>query len=117
MKSINKKSRKTRSDTFPLTLHSTGQYCKKIKGKFYYFGSDKQQALKNYLSQANNLHYSQFYQSKSAKQNITIKQLCNLYLDFQEKREDAGDITKRYYSEQVCSSCPDQSGLISAFDF
>ena len=25
--------RKTRSDKFPLTLHPTGQYCKKIKGK------------------------------------------------------------------------------------
>lgn len=25
--------RKTRSDKFPLTLHTTGQYCKKIKGK------------------------------------------------------------------------------------
>ena len=30
-------SRKTRSDKFPLTLHKTGQYCKKIKGKIYYF--------------------------------------------------------------------------------
>ncbi len=25
--------RKTRSDKFPLTLHTTEQYCKKIKGK------------------------------------------------------------------------------------
>ena len=33
--------RKTRSDKFPLTLHPTGQYCKKVKGKIYYFGSDK----------------------------------------------------------------------------
>jgi len=33
--------RRTRSDKFSLTFHPTGQYCKKIKGKMYYFGSDK----------------------------------------------------------------------------
>ena len=49
-------SRKTRSDKFPLTLHPTGQYCKKIRGKMYYFGSDKKQALQDYLDQATFLH-------------------------------------------------------------
>ena len=44
--------RKTRSDKFPLTLHPSGQYCKKIKGHIYYFGSDRKQALENYLDQA-----------------------------------------------------------------
>ena len=41
--------RKTRSDKFPLTLHKTGQYCKKIKGKLHYFGTDKKTALNRYL--------------------------------------------------------------------
>jgi hypothetical protein len=41
--------RKTRSDKFPLTLHKTGQFCKKIKGKLYYFGTDKKAALERYL--------------------------------------------------------------------
>ena len=48
--------RKTRSDKFPLTFHPTGQYCKKIKRKMYYFGSDKKQALEKYLDQATYLH-------------------------------------------------------------
>jgi len=42
--------RKTRSDKFPLTLHPTGQYCKKIKGKIRYFGKDKKKALEKYLA-------------------------------------------------------------------
>ena len=48
--------RKTRSDKFPLTLHPTGQYCKKIKGKIHYFGTDKKRALEKYLDQAAYLH-------------------------------------------------------------
>ena len=44
--------RRTRSDKFPLTLHPTGQYCKKIKGKIPYFGTDKKRALERYLEQA-----------------------------------------------------------------
>ena len=41
--------RKTRSDKFPLTLHKTGQFCKKIRGTLYYFGTNKQKALQRYL--------------------------------------------------------------------
>ena len=51
--------RKTRSDKFPLTLHPTGQYCKKIKGKIRYFGTDKKKALERYLAQATYLHVCQ----------------------------------------------------------
>ena len=48
--------RKTRSDKFPLTLHKTGQYCKKIKDKIYYFGKDKKMALKRYQGHASMLY-------------------------------------------------------------
>ncbi len=48
--------RKTRSDKYPLTLHPTGQFCKKIKGKLYQFGTDKKTALERYFEQAAYLH-------------------------------------------------------------
>ncbi len=54
--------RTTRSDKFPLTLHKTGQYCKKIKGKLYYFGTDKRAALNRYLEQAVYLHVIVLFQ-------------------------------------------------------
>ncbi len=65
--------RKTRSDKFPLTLHPTGQYCKKIKGKLYYFGSDKEQALARYLEDAAYLHLGKGTRSKSAGDPVSLK--------------------------------------------
>jgi len=39
--------------------HTTAQYCKKIKGKIRYFGTDKKKALERYLAQATYLHGGQ----------------------------------------------------------
>ena len=66
--------RKTRSDKFPLTLHKTGQFCKKIKGKLYYFGTDKQQALQRYLEQATYLHSGKMAKPPSVN-NMSLKTL------------------------------------------
>ena len=102
-KSNNKKSRKTRSDKFPLTLHNTGQYCKKIKGKIYYFGKDKKLALQKYLQQASDLHTKQNSKlfQRPTSESLTIKELSNIYLEYQQSRMEAGDLTERYYVDQI----------------
>jgi len=101
MKKSNKKSRKTRSDKFPLTLHKTGQYCKKIKGKIYYFGTDKKVALQRYYDQAAFLHAGRATKPKS--DSFSVKTLCNMYLDYQLSRVNSGDLTERYYADQLKS--------------
>jgi hypothetical protein len=81
-KSNDKKSRKQRSDKFLLTLHKTGQYCKKIKGKIYYFGTDKKDALVNYLPNTQD-----FTLRKTNPMNRGL-QFCNLQtyiLNFKKK--------------------------------
>ena len=78
--------RKKRSDKFPLTLHPTGQYCKRVKGKLYYFGTDRQQAFQRYLEQAAYLHTGRGTRPKSTTDTLSIKTLCNLYLEHQESR-------------------------------
>jgi hypothetical protein len=95
--------RKTRSDKFPLTLHRTGQYCKKIKGKIHYFGSDKQQALQRYLDQATYLHGRQSSTQIAAKGNMALKDLCDLYLKYQYSRVIAGSLTPKHYNDQISS--------------
>ena len=82
----NSKKRKTRSDKFPLTLHPTGQYCKKIKGKLYYFGTDKREALQRYPEDAVFLHSGKGQKSNIINGNVSIKTICNLYIDHQNSR-------------------------------
>ena len=67
------KKRKTRSDKFPLTLHPTGQYCKKIKGKLYYFGTNKGEALQRYLEDALFLHSGKGQRRNVTNGNVSIK--------------------------------------------
>jgi len=100
-KSEPKSKRKTRSDTFPLTLHATGQYCKKIRGKIYYFGTNKQQALNNYLEQAAYLNRGEAKPSRSTGNSLSLKMLCNLYLEHQESRATVGEIKLRYVYDQI----------------
>ena len=95
--------RKTRSDKFPLTLHPTGQYCKKINGKLYYFGSDKKQALEKYLNRATYLHGDQRAVQKKSNGDVTLKQLCDLYLKYQLSKVQANDLTARHHNEQINS--------------
>jgi hypothetical protein len=95
--------RKTRSDKFPLTLHTTGQYCKKIKGKMYYFGSDKKQTLEKYLDYATYLHGHQEDLQKPTEEHMTLKQLCEMYLKYQYSKLQANDLTASHHNEQINS--------------
>jgi integrase len=100
LKSNNKKSRKQRSDKFPLTLHPTGQFCKKIKGKLYYFGNERQAAYQKYLEQASYIHLNEG-KSSSIENNLSIKTLCNLCLDYYESRVTSGEIKPRQFYDQT----------------
>jgi len=95
--------RKTRSDKFPLTLHKTGQFCKKIRGKLHYFGNDKKKAMERYLERAAYLHTGKVNKSDSPLQTMTLKTLCNLYLDYQNSRVQAEEISVRHYADEVDS--------------
>ena len=95
--------RKRRSDKFPLTLHPTGQYCKKIKGKIRYFGTDKKKALERYLAQATYLHGAQSLLQKASNGKMTLKQLCDLYSQYQHSRVLADNLTPKHYSDQIGS--------------
>lgn len=95
------KSRKVRCDKFPLTLHRTGRFCKKIKGKLYYFGTDKQKALQRYLEQAAYLHAGKARAPRPSRDRSSIKILRSQYLDHQESRTEIGEMESRHVSDQI----------------
>jgi integrase len=96
---MNTRKRKTRSDKFPLTLHKTGQYCKKIKGKTYYFGKDKKLALERYQE-----HASMLYSSRNTVTHksfdMTLKTLSELYLQHQLSKVQSSELTALHYTDQ-----------------
>ena len=92
--------RRARSDKFALTLHLTGPYCKKIRGKLYYFGADKQEFLRRYQEQATYLHTGTGGAPAQRDAGLSLRTLCNLYLDHQEARREVGEISPRHFYDQ-----------------
>ena len=99
-KSSSQKGQRKQAARFPLTLHPTGQYCKRIRGKLYYFGTDKQEALERYYEQAAYLHTGKPAELDAASDSTSLKMLCNLYLDRQDTRVKVGEIKPRELHDQ-----------------
>jgi hypothetical protein len=78
-----------------------GQYCKTIGCRIYYFGSDKQQALQRYLEQATYLHTGKGARPKTNADTISLKMLCNLYIDRQQSQAASGQIKWRHIYDQT----------------
>lgn len=69
---------------FPLTYHSTGQWCKKIKGRRYYFGTDWKLALAKYEAFVNEPHV--------ISDEPIVADLVESFMDTKEALKIAGEI-------------------------
>src|SRR5438270_4409040 len=78
------------SPDFPLFPHATGRWAKKIRGKMHYFGpwSDPDGALAKYLEQKDALHAGR--KPREATKGVTIKDLCNQFLNAKQSLVDSG---------------------------
>jgi len=83
---------------FPLTAHTNGRWCKKIRGKVRFFGvwADPQAALDRYLRAAADLRAGRRpRQTTLPGEEVTVKDLCNGYLSYQLGRAEPGEIGYR----------------------
>jgi integrase len=87
---------------FPLWPHPSGRWCKKIKGKFLYFGKvdddpQGQAALDKWLDQKDDLLAGR--KPREASDSLTIKDLCNRFLTSKQRQLDSGEITQRTFQD------------------
>jgi integrase len=80
---------------FPLFAHATGYWAKKIRGRTVYFGplADPDAALQKYLDQKDDLHSGR--RPRQTYDGLTLKDLCNTYLNAKAVSRDTGELTPR----------------------
>jgi len=110
---------------FPLFPHASGRWAKKIRGKFHYFGKwdDWKSALEKYLDQKDDLHAGRV--PRSNRGMLTIRQLCNEFLNLKKNQNDTGELSSRTFSDyhKTCKRIISQFGKeravedISSSDF
>jgi integrase len=80
---------------FPLFPHATKRWAKKIRGKLHYFGpwEDPDGALQKYNEQKDDLHAGR--KPRDTSTGVTVKMLCNEYLNHKQTKLDAGELSPR----------------------
>jgi integrase len=84
---------------FPLTAHPAGYWCKKIRGKLFYFGpwGDPDSALNKYLEQKDALHAGR--KPRPDSEALTVKELANAFLNHKKALMDAGEFSPRTWQD------------------
>jgi len=97
--SNHKKPKKPYKD-FPLLAHASGQWAKKIKGRFYYFGpwGDPQGSLDRYLAQKDDLYAGRTPRT-TTDDGCTVWELVHRFLGSKEQLVKSGELTQRSFDD------------------
>jgi integrase len=84
---------------FPLFPHAVGQWCKKIRGRFVYFGpwDNPGAALAKYMEQKDALHAGRVPRPNS--DSLTVKEAVNVFLEEKDHRVASGELSQRTWDE------------------
>lgn len=80
---------------FPLQRHPSGQWCKKIAGKLYYFGSGTwQQALERFQKEHDSIRLG-----KRLIETPTVEDLVNRFMDHKTAAQESGELSDRTWND------------------
>lgn len=105
-----KKPKKPYPD-FPLTPHATGQWCKKIKGRLYYFGSDAEAALRKYLDTRDAIQAGRTPETYNPE-GCSLREAVNSFLTAKQNRVDSGELSPLTFADyyKTCQRVLDHFG-------
>ena len=91
-------SKPERPDGSPLFWHKTGRWCKKVRGRFVYFGrGTHDEALAEYERQMADLHSGRTQQEEP--KGLTVFRLCAKFLSTKKERRDRGELSPRTFHD------------------
>ena len=96
-KTAKRKTTKKPYKDFPLRLHATGQWCKKIRQKTVYFGTDPDAALRKYLEQRDDLQAGRT--PRVTGDGLTVRDLANRFLTQKKSMVDSGELSPRTFGD------------------
>jgi integrase len=86
---------------FPLTAHPSGRWCKKHRGKQFYFGriDDWQAAFDRYKQEWPYIIDGRTPPQVDAGDGCTIRELCNKFLTSKRNRLDSGELSTHTFAK------------------
>src|SRR5262245_60041446 len=87
-----------RADKFSLWWHKGAKaWCKKIRGRFYYFGADRETALDQYVEVAKAIREGR--EPRPSTRALTVVELVNAFLSAKRERVNSGELTAAMWGE------------------
>lgn len=99
------------SPDFPLWLHPSGRWCKKVRQRVHYFGpaDDPQAALERWLDVKDDLLAGR--EPSTKKDELRISDLLNHFLTHKEQLREAGELAPRSF-ERYYATCAFLVGVL-----
>jgi integrase len=87
----------------PIWQRKDGRWCRKIKGRVHYFGTDKDKALEEWERTKADLLAGRKPRTKS--DGLTVGDLCNAFLNAKRQRVESGELSPLTHSDyhQTCA--------------
>ena len=99
-------------DSFPLTPHACGKWCKQICGKLYYFGKwdDWESALKEFEHAERYIRTGRNVPPHNG--SLTLEDLCNLFLEAKDELVENGELSRQTFIDyrKTCRTVVDLLG-------